>query len=129
MRVKNVRAAAARLKKDTQARKKRFAAAHAKGMKALKEHDFPALDDALVEERTIVSEGSSVAIQHRDIATIIDVQMRDTLERTRELVDTLNDLREDAAKMREESSAMRERAQDTIGEQRHMKRRPRPARS
>lgn len=56
-RAKQIRAAAAALKKDTKARKKRFDAAHAKGMDALRSHDFVALDEAMAEERAIVDEG------------------------------------------------------------------------
>jgi hypothetical protein len=44
--------------KRTRERKKRFDAAHAKGMKALHDGDYNALDEAIREEREIVKENA-----------------------------------------------------------------------
>ena len=50
---------------DVKDRRKRFAAAHEKGMRALRTHDYNALGEAILEERKLIEEQ---AVQERAAA-------------------------------------------------------------
>lgn len=47
-------------KQDTRERKKRFDAAHVKGMAAIRRHDFKEVDEAIKEERAIIKEQAAL---------------------------------------------------------------------
>ena len=62
-------------KNKTRALKAQFDVAHAKGMKALKRHDYNALGEAITEEATIINKQNTMITAHREASEALSQEI------------------------------------------------------